>query len=119
MSEFKKLLVWEESHKLVLEIYKKTNEFPRRELYGLTSQLQRAAVSIPTNIVEGNSRRTKKDFLQFLYISRGSLEEVKYLLVIARDLKYLGENQYSKLIILCENVGRLLQGLIKNTKTRS
>lgn len=112
-SDTSKLIVWQRSHELVLKIYEVTNDFPREEQFGLTSQIRRAAVSIPSNIVEGKARGSKKDYRRFLLISRGSLEEVKYQLLLARDLKYIDEDNYKEALILAKETGKLLAGLIK------
>ena len=112
-----KLIVWQKSHELVLNIYKITKSFPKEELYGLTSQIRRAAVSIPSNIVEGRARGSNKEYKRFLLISRGSLEEVKYQLLLARDLQYVESNIYNKTVNLTDEVGRLLNGLINSLKT--
>ena len=95
-----------------MNIYKITKSFPKEELYGLTSQIRRAAVSIPSNIVEGKARGSQKEYKRFLLISRGSLEEVKYQLLLAKDLKYIEEETYQKSIELAKEVGRLLNGLL-------
>jgi four helix bundle protein len=86
---FKDLLVWQKSHALVLEVYKLTRSFPREELFGLTSQMRRAAVSIPANIAEGFKRRGKPDKARQMNIAQGSLEELQYYFVLSADLKYL------------------------------
>jgi four helix bundle protein len=91
---WKDLIVWQKAHQLVIEIYSITNVFPERERYNLTGQLIRASTSIATNIVEGHDRSSTNDFLRFLYISRGSLEEVRYLLLLAKDLKYIDDELY-------------------------
>ena len=91
------LIIWQESHNLVQEIYKLTKNFPKEELYNLTSQIRRAVTSIPTNIVEGHSKGSSKEFIRFLYISRGSLEEVKYLLLLSKDLGYITIEEYTEL----------------------
>lgn len=83
------LLVLQKAHELVLQIYKITKDFPSDERYRLIDQICRAASSVPTNIAEGKGRRTKKEFIQFLTISRGSVEEVKYLLLLSRDLSFI------------------------------
>lgn len=83
---FKDLLVWQKAHELVLHIYKMTRDFPSAEQYGLTAQLRRAAVSVPANIAEGFAKRGASDKARFLNIARGSLEEVHYYLILARDL---------------------------------
>lgn len=116
---FEKLLVWKKAHKLTISIYNLTEVFPKKEIYGLVSQLRRAAVSIPTNIVEGNSRRTKKDFLNFLYIARSSLEEVKYLSMLSKDLGYIKDEDYDMVESDLDEIGKLLFGLIKNTRDRT
>ena len=99
-----------------MNIYKITKTFPKEELYGLTSQIRRAAVSIPSNIVEGRARGSNKEYKRFLLISRGSLEEVKYQLLLARDLQYVESSIYNKTVNLTDEVGRLLNGLIKSLK---
>lgn len=111
---WKDLIVWQKSHELVLYIHGVLEEFPKEEKYGLVSQIKRAAISIPTNIVEGHSKNSNKEFLKFLYISRGSLEEVKYLLIISRDLNYISEDTYSKLAENLSKIGMLLNNLIKS-----
>lgn len=89
MRDFKKYDVWQLSHSFTLEVYKITSIFPKEELYGLTSQIRRAALSIPTNISEGCGRNSDKEFNQFLNIALGSANETEYLLILSRDLKYL------------------------------
>ena len=112
-----RLEAWQQSMKLVKQIYKSTATFPREELYGLTSQMRRAAVSIPSNIAEGAARETTPEFLRFLYIARGSLAELETQALIARDLNYLSDADS-----LLEGTGRvsvLLNGLIRNLKARN
>ena len=100
----------------MLKIYNITKGFPKEELYGLTAEIRRAAVSIPSNIVEGRARAGNKEYKRFLLISRGSLEEVKYQLLLAKDLQYLDSNTYNKIVNLMDEVGRLLNGLINSLK---
>ncbi|QNO13391.1 four helix bundle protein [Alkalicella caledoniensis] len=107
------LIVWQKAHSLVLEIYELTKEFPKDELFGLTSQMRRAAMSIPSNIIEGKARGTNKELKRFLLIARGSLEEVKYQLLLAKDLKYIDQNKYNETYKMMDEVGRLLGGFIK------
>lgn len=107
-----KLLVWQKSHKLVLKIYEITKFFPKDEQFGLTSQIRRAAVSILSNIVEGKARGSKKDYRRFLLISRGSLEEVKYQLLLAKDLRYISYEVYMEILDITNEVGKMLNGLI-------
>jgi four helix bundle protein len=97
MQDYKKLKVWEKAHYLTLGIYRITTSFPREETYSLTSQLRRSAISIPANIAEGAGRNTKLDFAQFLNIALGSLNESIYYLLLAKDLNYIGNEEYNKL----------------------
>ena len=113
---WKKLKVWKETHSLVLEIYKVTSTFPKSETYGLINQLKRASYSVPANIVEGQYRNTTKEYLQFLYNSRGSLEEIRYFLLLSLDLKFLSENIYDELEKRYESASKMLNGLIKSLK---
>jgi four helix bundle protein len=108
-----KLIVWQKSHELVLKIYDITKDFPRDEMFGLTSQIRRAAVSIPSNIVEGKARGSNKEYKRFLLMARGSLEEVKYQLLLAKDLKYIDDKKYDGIIKVAYEVGKMLNGLIK------
>ncbi len=89
MRDFKKYDIWQLSHLLTLDIYKLTSEFPKEEIYNLTSQIRRASSSIPTNISEGCGRNSDKEFNQFLNIALGSANETEYLLILSRDLQYL------------------------------
>jgi len=86
---FKELLVWQKARALTLRIYTLTENFPRKELFGITAQFRRAGVSAPSNIAEGFKRRTRPDKARFLNIAQGSLEEARYLTILSRDLKYL------------------------------
>jgi four helix bundle protein len=97
MRDFKKYDVWDLSHKLTLEIYRITSVFPKEELYGLTSQIRRASLSIPTNISEGCGRNSDKEFNQFLNIALGSALETEYLLILSKDLDYLQEDVFLNL----------------------
>ena len=110
---FDKLLVWQRAHLLVLKIYEVTNSFPKEEIWGLTSQIRRSAVSVPSNIVEGKARGSRKDFKRFLLVARGSLEEVKYQSLLAKELKYMNDEQYEEITVMIEDVGRLLGGMIR------
>ena len=94
MQNFKDLLLWQEAHQAVLKIYKLSEDFPKTEMFGITSQLRRAAVSMPCNIAEGCGRYTSKDFANFLQIALGSTNETDYLTLLAKDLNYLSESQY-------------------------
>jgi len=103
---FQDLIVWQKAHQFVLAVYKLTSTFPRSELYGLTSQFRRAAVSIPANIAEGFKKKGKADKARFLNIAQGSLEESRYYLLLAQDLEYC-EN--SKILELLVEVSKLLE----------
>jgi four helix bundle protein len=115
---WKKLKVWQETHILVLEIYKVTTSFPKSETYALVNQLKRAAYSVPSNIVEGQSRNTTKEYLQFLHNARGSLEEVRYFLLLSFDLKFLKDNKYKELEEKYESASKMLNGLIKSLRLK-
>lgn len=104
---FYDLVVWQKAHQFVLEVYRLTVRFPRSELYGLTSQFRRAAVSIAANIAEGFRKQSKADKVRFLNTSQGSLEEARYYLILAKDLGYA---DVPILWGLIEEVSKLLQG---------
>jgi four helix bundle protein len=98
----------------VTEIYAISKAFPKEELYGLTSQVRRAAVSIPSNIAEGKGRYGKKDYVQFLMQARGSLHEVETQAEIARNLSYISDDDLARLLVLTGEIGRMLDGLIRS-----
>ena len=117
---YEKLNVFQESHKFVLEIYEITKAFPAEEKFRLIDQLIRAAYSIPSNISEGNSRNTTKDYINFLYMARGSDNEVKYFLLLSKDLNYINnEEKYLELTDKIENIIKMLNDLIKSLKRRT
>ncbi len=105
---YKKLIVWQKADQLAKLIYKGTSQFPAVEIYGLVSQLRRAALSIPTNIVEGYARKGTKELKQFLSIAIGSLAETEYLLDFSFDLNYLSVDKHKELQGLRQEVGNLL-----------
>lgn len=113
-SSFRDLRVWQEAMKLTAEVYRNTVDFPRHELYGLSSQMRRAAVSVPSNIAEGKGHHSDKEFSHFLYHARGSLLELQTQLLIAEELQYLSRENGQRLSAMCECVGRALSGLIKS-----
>ncbi|MFA4862728.1 MAG: four helix bundle protein [Bacteroidales bacterium] len=110
---FVELAVWQKAHSLVLDIYLLTKTFPKEELYGLTNQLRRAAVSVPANIAEGFGRFSKTEKVRFFNISQGSLNEVKYFLILANDLKY-GEVEMLK--SKSEEISKILDSYIKRIR---
>lgn len=116
MKDFRQLKVWEKSHQLALAVYKTTKGFPKEELYGLTSQIRRASMSIPTNIAEGCGRNTDAEFARFLQIAMGSASETEYQLILARDLEFLSQNDYEKLHNDVEEVKRMLASLLKTLR---
>lgn len=107
---FTDLIVWQKAHEFVLEVYKITKEFPKDELYGLTSQFRRAAVSIPANLAEGYGKTSKADKLRFFNISQGSLKECSYYLLLVSDLNYI--KNYEELNSLLNEVAKLLNAYI-------
>ncbi|MGB8889190.1 MAG: four helix bundle protein [Candidatus Korobacteraceae bacterium] len=119
MQSYKELLAWQQSMQLVSSIYRATKLFPREEVYGLTSQLRRSAVSVPSNIAEGQGRSTRGEFLQFLGHPRGSLFEVETQLTLAGDLGYLKSSDTSQLLKQITRVAQLLNGLISSLRASS
>ena len=111
MQRYRDLEVWKRSHALVLRIYQLTKSFPDEERFGLTSQLRRAAVSVPANIAEGSKRRKSQDYARFLNISEGSLSETDYLLLCSKDLGYLPESALEPIASEIEEVSRMLYRL--------
>jgi len=117
LRNYQELIVWQKAMDLVIAVYQQTREFPREELYGLTNQLRRASVSIPSNIAEGQGRNTTGDFRQFLSIAYGSLQEVETQLLIAGRLHNLNAEQLDPLLAQCAEVGRLINGLSRSLPT--
>jgi four helix bundle protein len=112
----KRLLCWQLSFKFAVDIYPLTSHFPSDEKFGLTSQIRRAASSIPTNIAEGAGRNTKKEFINFLYIASGSLSELDTLIMLATELGYFSKDNESALFIKLEEISKFIAGLIKKLK---
>jgi four helix bundle protein len=113
------LLAWQKGMALAKAVYEATKAFPKEELFGLTSQIRRAAVSVPANIAEGSGRGSTKEFLQFLMIARGSLAEVETLLLLAKDLSMVSGEAFAKLEILINEISALIGGLIASLRRRS
>jgi four helix bundle protein len=111
---FEDLIVWQKAHQFVLSVYRVSNVFPRNEIYGLTSQLRRAAISIPANIAEGFKKRTKADKARLMNIAQGSLEECRYYLILIKDLKY-GDS--SGLLTQLEEVSKMLDAYVSSILT--
>lgn len=114
--QFTDLNAWQESHKLVILIYKVTRGFPREELFGLTSQIRRAVISVTSNIAEGFGRQTYKEKVQFYYLAQGSLTELKNQVIAARDIGYLRDGDFQLLMNQANVAHQLLQGLISSSK---
>ena len=119
MKDFRSLSVWEKAHELTLQVYRETGRFPREELYGLTSQLRRGSVSIPSNIAEGCGRGSDADFARCLHIALGSASEVEYQLLLAHDLGFLGPDAHRALASRCTEVKRMLTSLIQKLTAES
>ena len=113
MRDYTKIKAWQLSDDLTVAIYEATQVFPKEEIYALTSQIRRAAYSVPANITEGASRSSKKDYLHFLYIARGSLHEARYFIHLSGRLGYLKSDVKQRLTAQSEEVSRTLTGLIK------
>ena len=116
MRDWRKYKVWELSHEFVLEIYQVTTNFPKEEVYNLTSQLRRACLSIPTNIVEGAGRNSDAEFCRFLIMAQGSANEVQYLLLASKDLNLVEDVKHTELNDKVDKIKRMLFNLIKSLK---
>jgi four helix bundle protein len=118
VKSFEDLTVWQEAHKLTLEVYKLTAQFPGAEKYGIVSQLRRCSSAVPANIAEGFGRATTRELLRCLQIARGELEETRYFILLSRDLGYVTPKDYEKVGQHCESVGRLINALGSSLKRR-
>jgi four helix bundle protein len=116
MQHYTKLQVWQRSHSLVLNIYRMTSGFPVVERFGLTSQLRRAALSVPTNIAEGSKRVGRQDYARFINIAEGSLSETEYLIVVSRDLGYVPAAAADKFLLEASELLRMLHALRKKVE---
>jgi four helix bundle protein len=119
MQDFRKLKMWEKAHQLTVAVYRVTALFPKEETYGLTSQIRRAAASIPTNMAEGCGRDTEPEFNRFMQMAMGSASETEYQLLLARDLGYLGIEEYQKLNAQISEIKRMLSSLIVKIKNQN
>jgi four helix bundle protein len=113
LSSYRDLLVWQKAMELVVETYRFSSRFPKEERYGLTSQLRRAGISIPSNIAEGYGRASRKEYLQFLYVGQGSLKEAETQIILAEMLGYVSKDATEPLLGKAALVGKLLGGLIR------
>jgi len=119
MRDFRKIQVWERAHHFTLQIYKITSSFPKDELYGLTSQMRRAAASIPSNIAEGCGRDTQAELARFVHIAGGSASELDYQLILEHDLGYVGDEIYPDLNSEINEIKRMLNGFEKAVQANS
>ncbi len=111
MQRFTEIKVWQRSHKFALALYGLTGHFPKEERFGLTAQLRRAAVSVPTNIAEGSKRMGRQEYARFLNIAEGSLAEVEYLLMLSRDLGFLDKDASGASLAEADEIARMISGL--------
>jgi four helix bundle protein len=118
VQSYRGLLAWQKAVEMVKSVYQATKQFPKDEMYGLTSQLRRAVVSVPSNIAEGQGRNSTKEFLHHLSIAYGSLMEVETQLIISGELDYITKNEVSQLLNKTAEVGRLINGLSKSLQHR-
>jgi four helix bundle protein len=118
VQSYRDLVIWNKAMELVTEIYRMTQGFPKEELFGLTSQIRRAAVSVPSNIAEGKGRLSKGEFRQFLGNARGSLAELETQILIAQNLQYLHGAEANRLLAMVEEVGKVLNGLLSAVKNQ-
>lgn len=118
MKPHQNLDAWKLSFQFTQKVYELTKSFPREEIYGITSQIRRAAVSVPVNIAEGAARHTAKQFIQFLHYSLGSNSELDTLILLSKSLGYLSENQCQELIQDLDRIGKTIYGLIKYIEKR-
>ena len=109
---FKGLIVWQKAIDLVKEVYSLTKQLPNEEKFDLSSQIRRAVISVPSNIAEGNSRNTKKEYINFLGIATGSISEVWTQLIICNELNYFTDKQIQKAVLLCEEISKMLNAMI-------
>lgn len=116
---FRELIVWQKAHQLTLDTYSLTANYPQEELFGLTSQMRRAAVSIPANIAEGYRKRGTADKARFLNISEGSLDELNYYLILSKDLNYMSDRQYEELNTKCIEVSKLLHAYVNAIRSNA
>ncbi len=118
IEDYRELDLWNKAHAVVLDVYRLTNPFPRNEQFGITSQLRRAAYSIPSNIAEGFKRHSTRELIQFLGIAHGSLEELRYFILLSRDLRYLSPIDVQKFEQDLKAVAQMIAALLKSLRAR-
>lgn len=119
MQNYQDLNVWQKSHQLVLEVYQITNQFPKNEMFGLTSQMRRASVSIPANLAEGCGKKGTNDIANFFQISLGSLHETEYYLLLSKDLQYITNEVFESRNAEIKEIKAMLVSLIKKVRNPS
>jgi four helix bundle protein len=119
MQDYRSLIGWQKAHQLVKDIYHLSAVFPSHEMYGLTSQVRRSSLSIPTNIAEGSARGSNADFARFVQIALGSAAETEYLLLLAFELGYYDSGKHQQLSAQIEEIKKVLNGFLKKLKTAS
>ena len=118
IKSYRDLVAWQRGMDLVLEVYRATKSFPKEEIFTLTSQVRRAAISIPSNIAEGHTKSSSKEYRLFLGYARGSLAELETQLQIAHGLNYLEDSTANNLLSLCAELGRILNGLLSSLRKK-
>ncbi len=118
VTSYRDLIAWQKGMDLACAVYGATEQFPSREQFGLTNQMRRAVVSVPSNSAEGQGRGTTKDYVHFLHIARGSLQELETQCLLAQRLNYLAEADAQRLLILCDEVSRIVSGLMNSLAPR-
>ena len=113
MRDYRRLKVWEKAHQFVLDLYRATRAFPTEERFGLTRELRRSAVSVPSNVAEGSGRGTDRDYARFLSIAAGSASEADYQILLARDLGYLDERTHAQLDAQVQEIKRMLNSFVQ------
>jgi four helix bundle protein len=116
MKDFKKLIVWQKAHELVLLVYRLTKKFPKEERFNLIDQMRRAATSIATNIAEGCGKYSQRDFVSYLQVSQGSSQEIEYLAILSKDLEYITSVEYEDLNHGINEVKAMLISLIQKVR---
>jgi four helix bundle protein len=118
LTSYRDLLVWQKAVELALLVYRFSEGFPKREIYGLTSQVRRAGISVPSNIAEGYGRGSRREYIQFLSIAQGSLKEMETQTIIAQRLAYATPSQAERVLTEAEVVGKMLGSLIRSLKAK-
>ena len=119
IESYRDLDAWREGMKLAEDCYYLTREFPREELYGMVSQIRRSAASVPANIAEGYGRKYRAEYIRFLYISQGSLKELETHLILSGRVELASKEKIKKIILKCEQVGKILGGLIRSLENKN